>query len=169
MSWDRNVLGNKWGNGDGKLFYPPLNWNKNKDEPLLDDPIETIRLEILRDGIEDWEYFTTLKEISTSKEATSEQKATAKVLLDIPDSIVGVTDAGQEITPEEMLKRRHEVGKFINAYFCGEEYSHSFSISEGDDRSSSTHKDGDGSSFVSPVSFVTMIVMIAAAFFFHRY
>ena len=202
MSWN-NALGNQWGNGDGRFFYPPLNWNKNKDEPLLDDPIETVRLEILRDGIEDWEYFTTLKEISTSKEATNEQKAIAKVLLDIPDNIVGVTDTEYAIKPEEMLKRRHEVGKFINAYFCGEDIDSS-SISEGDDRSSSTssttfittssttssttfittssstsptisstssstNNKGNGSSFVSPVSFLTMIVMIAVAFFFHRH
>ena len=159
MSWDRNDLTNRWGNGDGKFFYPPLNWNKNRDEPLLDDPIETIRLEHLRDGIEDWEYFTTLKEISSSKDMSSEQKSIAKKLLDIPNSIVGSTDIEYATTPDEMLKRRHEVGKFIDAYFCGEEYIYSFSTSEGE----------DGSSFVMPASFLTMIIMLVVAFVFHRY
>lgn len=158
MSWNTD-LGSQWGNGDGKFFYPPLNWNENRDEFLLNDPIETIRLEHLRDGIEDWEYFTTLKEISNSKDMSSEQKKIAKKLLDIPDSIVGITDTEYAITPDEMLKRRQEVGKFIDAYFCGEEYIYSFSTSEGE----------DGSSFVRPVSFLTMVIMLVVAFVFHRY
>lgn len=135
-----------------------MNWNKNFDEYIFDDPIESIRLEILRDGLEDWEYFTTLKEISTSKGATKEQKRIAKKLLDIPDSIIGDTDIKYSRTPEEMLKRRNEVGKFINAYFCGEEYSYSFSTSE-----------DYASSLANPFSFLTMIIMIVIAFIPQRF
>lgn len=131
MSWDQN-RGTQWGNGDGKFFYPPLKWNENMDEIITDDPIETVRLEILRDGMEDWEYFTTLKEILASKGITSAQKRIAKKLLGIPDSIVGDTDTVYSVTPDEMLAQRNEVGKFINAYFCGEEYEYSFSLSDED-------------------------------------
>ena len=126
MSWDRNS-GIEWGNGDGRFFYPPVNWNKNYDEYLLDDPVETIRLEILRDGMEDWEYFSILKEISVAKEATSKQKTIAKKLLEIPDSIVGTKDTEYTPVADEMLTRRDTVGKFINAYFCGEDFDYSYS------------------------------------------
>lgn len=146
-------------NGEGRLFFPPPNWNKNPDEFILDDPIESVRLEILRDGLEDWEYFTTLKEISTSKDATSEQKGIARKLLEIPDNIVGDTEKIYVITPEKVLKKRNEIGKFMNAYFCGEEYSYSFSISEGE----------DASSFVSPISFLMMVLVLLVAIVSHHY
>ena len=151
MSWGKSS-NNMWGNGDGRFFYPPLEWKTKPNEPLDDDPIETVRLENLRDGLEDWEYFTTLKEISTSKDATSEQKGVARAFLDIPDYIVNSKDTEYAVTPEDFLHRRDEVGNFINAYFCGEEYSYSFSISEGGDEK-------DASSMIRPVSFLTALVL----------
>ena len=189
MSWGREK-NNMWGNGDGRFFYPPLEWKTKPNEPLGDDPIETVRLEHLRDGMEDWEYFTTLKEISSSKDMSSDQKSIAKKLLDIPNSIVGITDTEYAITPDEMLERRHEVGKFIDAYFCGEEYLSSSSSSSSSHSpspiltslsssshspvsssslSSSTSKGANESSYVRPVSFLTMAIILAVVFTFHRY
>lgn len=164
MSWD-NKRGTQWGNGDGKFYYPPLEWNKGTDELISGDLIESVRLEILRDGLEDWEYFTTLKEISTSADATSEQKAIAEKLLEIPDSIVGYVDTEYALTPEAMLAQRDEVGKFIDAYFCGEESS---SLSAIPDSSSSSNKNTDSSSMMSPASFWAMVVMAAVAFIFYH-
>lgn len=146
MSWNSNDQGNQWGNGDGRFFYPPVNWKENMDEYILDDPVESVRWEILRDGMEDWEYFTTLKEISSSKDITKEQKEIANKLLDIPDSIVGDIDTMYSVTPDDMLARRDEVGKFINAYFCGEKVN--------------------GSSLVGPVYFWVMIIAFVVTFCF---
>ena len=119
MSWGRES-GGEWGNGDGRFFYTPVDWNKNYNEYLLDNPVETIRLEILCDGTEDWEYLCLLKKISVAKEATSEQKAIAKKLLEIPDHIVNAMDTDYALTPENMLVRRDGVGKFIKACFCAQ-------------------------------------------------
>ena len=154
MSWGREK-NNMWGNGDGRFFYPPLEWKTKPNEPLGDDPIETVRLEHLRDGMEDWEYFTTLKEIAASKDATSEQKKVAKKLLDIPNYIVNAKDTEYAVTPEDFLYRRDEVGKFINSYFCGEEYSYSFPLPESEEDS-----DTNASSLIRPLSFLATVVLL---------
>lgn len=58
-----------WGNGDGRFLYPPPRcfdsegrWIKN-GPPICDAPVETYRLEMLRDGIEDYEYFAMLSRL----------------------------------------------------------------------------------------------------------
>ena len=121
MSWSY-VTGKTWGNGEGRFFYPPEGWNKDFDKPIFSDPIESMRWEYLREGIEDWEYLTMLKELYESSALNSEQKKIAKTLLDIPSSIVGDTDTEYSITPEEMVDRRNKVGKFITCFYNGEEY-----------------------------------------------
>ena len=55
-------------NGDGRFFYPPPDACAAFDEgrvvgPVIERPIETIRLEYVRDGIEDFEYFAILKKL----------------------------------------------------------------------------------------------------------
>ncbi len=51
-----------WGNGDGRLLYPPIECFKTA-KPIIKGPIETIRWEMIRDGIEDYEYLTILKNL----------------------------------------------------------------------------------------------------------
>ncbi len=51
----------RWGNGDGRFLYPP-NREPGKDrKKYLSGPIDSIRWEILREGIEDYEYLVLLK------------------------------------------------------------------------------------------------------------
>ena len=56
MSLDPN--NNPWGNGDGRLLYPP----RSTDIPEKTGPITSIRFENLRDGLEDREYLILLRE-----------------------------------------------------------------------------------------------------------
>jgi len=49
-----------WGNGDGRLFYPVNRDPNNDSKTYVDRPVPSLRLEILRDGIEDYEYFVML-------------------------------------------------------------------------------------------------------------
>jgi hypothetical protein len=51
-------------NGEGMLFYPG-------EDAGIDGPITTIRLKNLRDGMEDYEYFTLLEK-RKGKEAVDE-------------------------------------------------------------------------------------------------
>ena len=53
-----------WGNGDGRFCYPPLAArNGRQKDTVIDDPVSCIRMEMLRDGIEDYEYFAMLKKL----------------------------------------------------------------------------------------------------------
>ena len=47
------------GNGDGSLVYPPS--RKPAEKPLVAGPINSIRMEMIRDGLEDREYFRLLE------------------------------------------------------------------------------------------------------------
>lgn len=78
MSW--STSGGTWGNGDGRFVYPPLSavaTPRAKDrKPVFDAPNPSYRLAILRDGIEDYEYFAMLKRIDPGN-----------ALLKVPESV----------------------------------------------------------------------------------
>jgi len=53
-------------NGDGTLIYPPT--REPPTGPLLSPPINSIRFELIREGLEDLEYFWLLKELIAKRE-----------------------------------------------------------------------------------------------------
>jgi len=77
MSWTfviRNLVGRgtrvPWGNGDGRFLYPPVAVaDGNPDAPVLEPPVASIRLEMLRDGLEDFEYLVILRDLVEQAEA----------------------------------------------------------------------------------------------------
>jgi len=81
----------RWGNGDGRFLYPP-NRDVNQDKrKFLSGPVNSIRWEMLREGIEDYEYFHLLKknlericQINPEHEMIIEMRD----LLEIPESII---------------------------------------------------------------------------------
>lgn len=54
-----------WGNGDGRLLYPPQ--PQKPTEPLVAPSIPSLRLELLRDGIEDREPLVFLSQIQHAR------------------------------------------------------------------------------------------------------
>ncbi len=58
----RSSGGGWWGNGDGRFVYPPNVDPNAEHEPILTGPIDSIRWEMLREGLEDYEYFALLAE-----------------------------------------------------------------------------------------------------------
>ena len=66
----------KWGNGDGRLLYPPV---KSPSSKFVDKgPVPSIRWEIIRDGIEDYDYFAILKSrLAKAKPGPAAEKAKA--------------------------------------------------------------------------------------------
>lgn len=57
-----------WGNGDGRFFYPVnRNPNDGNSEPKLGEPVPSIRMQFLRDGIEDFEYFKIYEKLAGKK------------------------------------------------------------------------------------------------------
>ncbi len=94
-----------WGNGDGRFIYPPLAAADGQPEaPVFDDPVSSIRLEMLRDGIEDYEYCVILRDLlGKHKERLSEEELEKyQKLLEVPDSITqSVTEFTWEPAPIE--------------------------------------------------------------------
>jgi hypothetical protein len=55
-----------WGNGDGRFLYPPLAAavpGASGDEPVIAPPVSSIRWEMLREGVEDYEFLYLLRDM----------------------------------------------------------------------------------------------------------
>jgi hypothetical protein len=49
-------------NGEGSLFYPGDHLKRYTGQPNVNGPVSSIRFELLREGIEDYEYLWMLKD-----------------------------------------------------------------------------------------------------------
>ncbi len=79
-----------WGNGDGRFIYPPVEAaDAHPDRPVLKGPVDSIRWEMLRDGIEDYEYLTMLKRLVEAKGSrlNTARKSQYTALLEVPAEI----------------------------------------------------------------------------------
>jgi hypothetical protein len=82
--------GGLFGNGDGRLFYPPRNWNQTSS-PLIAGPVPSLRLELIREAIEDYEYLWMLSDAKDRLKASSPGHplvSQAENLLSIPDTMI---------------------------------------------------------------------------------
>jgi hypothetical protein len=87
--------------GDGFLVYPGK-----------DGPINSIRFEYVRMGIQDVEYFLMLKDLIKKLPATSPLKKQAEKLLVIPDSLIK-NSANYNKDWKKFAERKHQVGLMI--------------------------------------------------------
>ncbi len=103
-----------WGNGDGRFLYPPRR-PLSDTSPNLDGPINSLRWENLRDGMEDYEYFWLLQReverVATVK-GESPLVQEARALLKVPSEV------SQDLThfttdPRLMLQHRERVARMI--------------------------------------------------------
>ena len=108
--------GTFWGNGDGFLLYPPRRGEPPK-EPVLEPPVDSIRWELIREGLEDREYFWTLRKLIEEAERRglrNEAMERAREALKLPDKLVrSLTD--WERDPRELERARDEVARAIEA------------------------------------------------------
>jgi hypothetical protein len=58
----------KWGNGDGRLVYPPE--RKPSDKFIAKGPVPSIRWEMIREGMEDYDYFYILRSLIEKRKAS---------------------------------------------------------------------------------------------------
>lgn len=104
-----------WGNGDGRFIYPPeAAADGLQKEEVLDGPVDSIRWEMLRDGIEDYEYLAILqREIArASPVLPEEERRRLRSLLDVPETITkDMTTLTRDPAPIEA--RRDEVARAI--------------------------------------------------------
>ncbi|MCQ2391773.1 MAG: DUF4091 domain-containing protein [Kiritimatiellae bacterium] len=61
MCWTR--IWHPWNSGEGRYIYPPKKCFAGGEGPVLDGPVDSIRFEMLREGLEDYEYFVLLKKL----------------------------------------------------------------------------------------------------------
>ncbi len=118
MSWVREAppgTREGWGNGDGRMFYPPLAAADGRPKgPVMAGPVDSIRWEHLRDGIEDYEYLAILKRLLATKAASLSpaDRAVYAALLTVPKEISGsLTEWTKNDTP--ILARRDAVARAI--------------------------------------------------------
>jgi hypothetical protein len=109
--------GGTWGNGDGRLLYPPR--PVPPKEPIVEPPVTSIRFEMLREGLEDREYFHLLKQELERTSGMSDpdiqktrewaQRALDEALDLIPDPTRYETD------PARLYAARRAVARAIEA------------------------------------------------------
>jgi len=99
-----------WGNGDGRFIYPPLAAaDANPSGPVLEGPVDSIRWEMLRDGIEDYEYFVLLRDLIETKgdRLSAAQKSAYAALLEVPEEITkDMTTFTKDPAPMEQHRDR---------------------------------------------------------------
>jgi hypothetical protein len=104
-----------WGNGDGRFLYPPRRDPNNAQTACFDDPINSLRWENLRDGMEDYEYFWLLKQeverVAAAKGETPAVKE-ARRLLEVPDEISKDT-THFTTDPRPLLEHRDRIARMI--------------------------------------------------------
>jgi len=104
-----------WGNGDGRFFYPPNRNPNDQSTKYLDDPIPSLRLEILREGIEDYEYMVLLeKEIEEARIDAKYQNLVTKAekLLQFPDEMFSDGKTYNK-DPQYLLDYRKQIAEIL--------------------------------------------------------
>jgi hypothetical protein len=104
-----------WGNGDGRFLYPPRRELTADQPPCLDGPINSLRWENLRDGMEDYEYLWLLQEAAWVEllwHGETELLKQARELLKVPKEV------SQDLThfttdPRVILAHRDRVARLI--------------------------------------------------------
>jgi hypothetical protein len=105
-----------WGNGDGRFVYPPVEAADGRPErPIVEGPVDSIRWEMLRDGIEDYEYFAILKRLIRTKgdKLDAARRDQFAALLEVP------ADVTKDMTtftkdPAAMEQHRDRVARAIS-------------------------------------------------------
>ena len=106
----------EFGNGDGMFFYPP-NRNPNTDTTkYMRGPVPSLRLEILREGLDDYDYMIMLENFV--KNATPEQKQQVRKAQKVLDfgSEVFVNDTLYTKNPEVLMKYRKRMGDLLEEF-----------------------------------------------------
>ncbi|MBR2693083.1 MAG: DUF4091 domain-containing protein [Thermoguttaceae bacterium] len=104
-----------WGNGDGRLIYPPLAAaDAEKGGAYIDDePVSSLRWEELREGNEDYEMLVMLRDLADEKadRLTAEERAELEKIFDL-SSVSSAIDRFAD-TPDPIYAKRAEVAAAI--------------------------------------------------------
>jgi len=103
-----------WGNGDGRFIYPPKQVFESTQKNNM-GPVSSIRWEMLREGLEDYEYLWMLKSLVERMASSGRHKRLlkkARALLVVPENITGsITEFSKR--PEPIFEHRRKVAEMI--------------------------------------------------------
>jgi len=106
----------EYGNGDGMFFYPPNRDPNNDKSKYLTGPVPSLRLEIMREGIDDYDYMMMLE--NCIKKARPDQQnlvKKAKQLLNFGADVF-VDEKQYTKNPSVLQKYRLQMGDLLNAF-----------------------------------------------------
>ena len=102
-----------WGNGDGHLLYPAV--KERSKTPIIAGPVDSIRWEMIREGVEDYDYFRMLSDATARAESkggkSREVAAGKKALAEVDGAICGLTD--YEKDPLRLYAIRRQVAEAL--------------------------------------------------------
>jgi len=106
-----------WGNGDGRFIYPPLSAatpETSKGQPVIEPPVSSIRWEMLREGIEDYEMLALLQDRleKLADQLPADKKARYQALLEVPGEITR-SMTSFTFDPRPILERRRTIAQAI--------------------------------------------------------
>ncbi len=104
-----------WGNGDGRFLYPPNRDVKGDEEKYLCGPVDSVRWEMLREGVEDYDYFCLLDELIAQAEAAGKAAGLieqARALAAVPDAVIA-DDQTYSKDPGPLYAHRRRVAGMI--------------------------------------------------------
>ncbi len=107
----------EFGNGDGMLMYPPNRDPNNDKSKYMTGPVPSLRLEILREGLDDYDYMITLE--NCIQNARPDQKALvekANKLLAFGTEVL-VSDRMYSKDSEILMKYRNQMGKLLENFY----------------------------------------------------
>jgi Arc/MetJ-type ribon-helix-helix transcriptional regulator len=111
--------GGYWGNGDGRLLYPPVRQPPPEGaEPVIAPPIPSLRLALIAEGIEDYIYVKLLKQLVERGRAASGSESLQKAL-QLAEDALGALDrlirsmADYERDPRKLYAERHKIAEAI--------------------------------------------------------
>ncbi len=120
FGYDKEGNPQLFANGDGIMFYPN-NRHPGVDTttPYTGDPIPSIRMEINRDGIEDYEYLKMLED--RIPKMSERDAALSRTLLVLPEEVFMDDDADHPEKyyiqdPQFLLERREQIARLIEKY-----------------------------------------------------
>ncbi|MFH1810705.1 MAG: glycoside hydrolase domain-containing protein [Pseudomonadota bacterium] len=94
-----------WGNGDGRLLYPPRAWADNVQR--IEGPTPSLRWELIREGIEDYEYFWMLRDLSDRLAALVGDSALVLQTRDLLVVPATIASSAVEYTDDSALLAAH--------------------------------------------------------------
>ncbi len=107
-----------YGNGDGRFFYPPYYPpGSDRTKPCLDGPVDSLRWELLGEGVQDWEYLHLLDRLvreAARRDGRAASVEKARAMLRIPDSICR-NMAHYTRDPQDLYRRRVELAQSIES------------------------------------------------------